>query len=193
MENANITIDTITARIKTVRDHFSSGKTVCTFARVYADKTLYKPANKIGPELLDFAQGNDMVALVYVLAEDGDNHYDMRQQSIDTFKNLRHMLVDGDIKNQAAAIWPYFESDIDKEFSAGGSPVLVFGMNTFFTIALSPHYEEKHPRFAPSSSLVITRYSDLIRVPRTAKNKIRYAALHRSKKRYNADALYVMP
>lgn len=189
-------------RLDQVRDFFASGGSICPFARKYVGMIgfanvpeRYRLAD-IGYPVLDLVRAQDLAAATYVFNSDMRTHDEECSRSIRFFKDiLRLLITDEHGPLRAFDIWPQLERKIDQDFSpqSDKDPMLAYNEKPLFSFAMNPLYPQEHPRWAPCSSFIITRFEDVASVPEPIRRSIRDTMRQRTGSVYDADALYLMP
>ena len=183
-------------RLNTVRDYLKSGSVVCHFARAYAEGIIYTqvrdniPTEDVRGPILQFVEG-DGYALTFIFESDPP-HKQARERAVETFIRLSRILFLDHLRGTLED-WATNVNEIRKCFSPTSklNPFLVSRSGPLFSIAMGPQYQERHPRYAPHSILVVTRHSDVSTVEDIDVQKIRERITERMGSLYDADELYL--
>jgi hypothetical protein len=140
----------------------------------------------IGPPYLEWIKTGAPLALAYVWEEDPKT-LDEEQESIRLFKDLMRIGVE-----DMGIPYAQIEEQVLFAFRED-SPVhahLVHAEEHFFSIAMGPQHTS---RYAPCSSIVLTRFSDIGQVPEPTTLRIRANSEKRYGRPYDGSGLYLKP
>jgi hypothetical protein len=146
-----------------IDDHLAAGRSVCPFAK--GARKLYVRDSASRSQMLagvrEFAKARG--AALIVCAPEGSNDWSFERTRTwvrDTFLEL--MICFGlseDVEMERFVrefVRPLLYNDADPR-----RPMLGHAGMPLFAICLAPVYPEKHPRYAPQASVVVTRQSDV--------------------------------
>ncbi len=134
----------MTDRIEAVREFLRSGKSVCPYARFYADRTGialfrdYSERNLKYP-VIDLVNGSYMMSAIYVFKSDGKSHAKERRRAIELFKALSKTLAIEEYGESARAGFTTIERGLDIFFSPESyrNPLLTYMGKPYFTTAMN--------------------------------------------------------
>lgn len=188
-------------RIERMRHFLGSGASVCPFAKSYAEMTsfLLVPDEyrriEIADPVLNLVKSDSLMVATYVFQSDLGSHDDERQRSERFFRDIYRVLVNdeyGPLDFHEA--WAFIERMMDQiDPESDQTAALGYKGKPLFSIAMNPLYPERHPRYAPCASCVITRHEDVAAVPKPIQEAIRRNSFERAGRTYNADKLYLTP